>query len=1183
MPNRKKMLLGDIVWPEHQYARSTNLEIASRDPTGVPDFNFTSKSLRFLENVVDTVQGVRRDRAWAVIGPYGSGKSTFALFLLELLGGSESAWLKRCLLQLRLADPVMEQRVRQETRRGRRGYIPVVVQGSRTPLDLALCWALHKTATDHQRDTTWTSESFLSSLDATIQTAETGIHDSGSVVKLYERAAHLVRDAGYKGLFVVIDEFGKFLERARWQGDIPDLISAQYLAETASGSDEPQILLFTVLHQGFKSYGSSLSRQQWLEWVKVQGRFRQVDFSEEPRHLYGLVAASLVAKDRSSDVQEGLSKWAHEVWSQVRDLPAFEAESQTGSWSDILERVYPFHPLALYALPRLSAYLGQNERTLFTFVASDDPLGLKTFLRRSRDDGDEFPSLSLDYLYDYFVAGSRFAWLPPDVQRRVSEVGAALERLGDMSPTATRLLKAIGVISLLRPGSQLQASERVLAAALDARQPDSVREISQAIEELSSRKIIVYRRFAEEYRIWRGSDFDFDAAITKAREEMQFDLDLTSALNKEIRATTMVARHHSFESGTTRVFRTKLVAAGDLLGANNHHLSDMLRDSQCDGLIVFALPKNLQELDALRRWAREVSEPRVLVALPQEPSGLDQIVADVAALRKIRDERPEIQDDDVAAQELASRIDATEDYLDEHLSALREPGPKGPIWYWRGSEVAVPTRRSLNRLISEICDTVYPDAPTVRNELINREVLSSAVMVAAKKILDGLLASVDQERLGLVGSGPEVSIFRSLLEEHDLYRVDDRGNWNLHRPRSEQDGGLARVWEETETFLRSTATEARPIDELLAVLAAPPYGMRRGLVLFLVWIVFITNRSTVALYDDGTYVRHWATQVFDRFHKLSSGFSVRQMILSGGGATLIRSLNRAIPGAADLGDVDDAIPLNGFLQNLYDWYRFLPDYTKQTERLSMRCRGLRSALLTDSDPADLVFKSIPAALELADDGNSELQGSLSDGFVEQYAQRFKLAIRRIEGSYGKLVSKIAESMARVFGCRPTVTDVRETLGVIDQAVLDHVLDSDAKAFLLRARLSEGTDSQWIESVTAVLSGQSCRFWLDKDFDEFRDRLASASLAIRDAHRYLHARSAIGRSGPRSKRITVEDSQGVIAEEYIIGEDLDATAAVVGREILQVIEDQFPGSSAHLKRALVVGMLELMAEREGDER
>ena len=46
----------------------------------------TSRALQTLEKIATTFNEFDMPRAWSLIGPYGSGKSAFALFLSQLLG-----------------------------------------------------------------------------------------------------------------------------------------------------------------------------------------------------------------------------------------------------------------------------------------------------------------------------------------------------------------------------------------------------------------------------------------------------------------------------------------------------------------------------------------------------------------------------------------------------------------------------------------------------------------------------------------------------------------------------------------------------------------------------------------------------------------------------------------------------------------------------------------------------------------------------------------------------------------------------------------------------------------------------------------------------------------------------------------------------------------------------------------
>ena len=68
------------VQTKQRFARATNIALDSSDPSRLPDYRFSTNSQQLLVDVLDAYAGSRRDRAWSVVGPYGSGKSIFGTF-----------------------------------------------------------------------------------------------------------------------------------------------------------------------------------------------------------------------------------------------------------------------------------------------------------------------------------------------------------------------------------------------------------------------------------------------------------------------------------------------------------------------------------------------------------------------------------------------------------------------------------------------------------------------------------------------------------------------------------------------------------------------------------------------------------------------------------------------------------------------------------------------------------------------------------------------------------------------------------------------------------------------------------------------------------------------------------------------------------------------------------------------
>jgi len=67
-----------------QYTRSVNLERDSGSESVVKGYIPTSRALQTLERIGNTLDRLDQPRAWSLVGPYGSGKSAFAVYFRQL-------------------------------------------------------------------------------------------------------------------------------------------------------------------------------------------------------------------------------------------------------------------------------------------------------------------------------------------------------------------------------------------------------------------------------------------------------------------------------------------------------------------------------------------------------------------------------------------------------------------------------------------------------------------------------------------------------------------------------------------------------------------------------------------------------------------------------------------------------------------------------------------------------------------------------------------------------------------------------------------------------------------------------------------------------------------------------------------------------------------------------------------
>jgi hypothetical protein len=78
------MQLTELISVAPRYARSVNLERDGFSDAAIAGYVVTATAEEFLRRVGRALAGAGGHRAWTLTGPYGAGKSSFALFLANL-------------------------------------------------------------------------------------------------------------------------------------------------------------------------------------------------------------------------------------------------------------------------------------------------------------------------------------------------------------------------------------------------------------------------------------------------------------------------------------------------------------------------------------------------------------------------------------------------------------------------------------------------------------------------------------------------------------------------------------------------------------------------------------------------------------------------------------------------------------------------------------------------------------------------------------------------------------------------------------------------------------------------------------------------------------------------------------------------------------------------------------------
>ncbi len=1041
--------LRDVVEVRGGFHRSIQLVRDWNDKQGLQQYLLTSTARSLATRIIEGIQTPGGVRAWSITGPYGTGKSAFALFLTYLL--AESSPEHRAARELR-----------RETSLENKPFVPVLLVGQRSPLIPAFLRAL--------------SASLRSKFPRLSEKVDNCAHQrhipDEAIVTLVEEVANTVADGGSGGLLVVWDEFGKFLEYAAQHPESEDLLVMQHLAELAARSPVP-ITLITILHTSFAEYLHRADETQRVEWQKVQGRFVDVAFQEPPEQVLKLIGSALV---RNMPVE------MEAVYRQSMDCalssPALTEARRRIPIDELLPLCAPLDPItALLLWPLFRAKLAQNERSLFAFLVGYEPFGFAEFLSYATWVEGPPPLYRLNDIYDYVTCALGPASYIGDRAHRWAGISDAIDRVrADAPPLTQEVIKAIGLLGLYGPAVGLKASRSTLEICLG--DPEAV---SQVLAYLERSSIAIYRRHEGAYGLWEGSDVDLDACLEEAHRHVGQG-DLAQRIKQDVTLQPVVARAHYIQTGTLRYF------SADIIEGTEDALRRAIKESPAtaDGKILYILTRRLQEREGLIKLAvaltsQEAPEYRLrILAFPRPVVGLEAALEEVEAWVWINEHVPALQGDPVARQEVRARIQYAQERLEDivgQVIGLRgyPVDPEASEWIQGGRVHNPKSTRDFLQWLSRLCDEVFHSAPRLRNELLNRNRLSSAAAKARRNLLEAMLTREGEEALGFRGTPPEVSMYRSMLIDGGFHRFRN-GQLQFQEPNEEWQP----VWQALERFLETTQEHRRPIQELIAALKASPFGLREGPIPILLSLVLLTHHSDVALYEDGIFVPELRIEVLERLLRVPESFEIQQYMADAPYQDIVSGV-RDIICALQLPQDTTATPhLLQIVKPLVMFAARLPNYTKNTRRLDpAQAIAVRDALLKARDPYELIFIDLPAALGI---------GSRVSESTDSFVSLLRECLLGLHWAYPRLLDEVEHQVREVFGLPGTSEEVRKRIQSRAIPLDGYTADRELSLFV-RESTRLGSRGDWREALArAVNGGTPPTQWRDMDVVSFQVRL-----------------------------------------------------------------------------------------------
>lgn len=856
-----------------------------------------------------------------------------------------------------------------------------------------------------------------------------------------------------KGLLIVVDEFGKFLEYAAKESSEEEMYFIQQLAEFVN-TPRHEIFFITTLHQSFEDYAFDLSKTQKAEWEKVKGRLIEVSFNEPVEQLLFLTAESLKQKSIKSQIVIEDEK---ELFDSISNADAFPLRDYFSL--EFAQHLFPFDILSASVITLAFQSYGQQERSMFTFLESDDYLGLSDF-----NNGKQFYSLAncYDYLIYNFhsLLNSRYnphatQWIALKEALERTET-AVKENIND----ALKIVKTIGLLSIFGRAGQKITPEFISSyskISLGIEDPEII------VDTLGQKQIIRYQSFNKRYVLFKGTDVNINRELELAEDRISKDFALVPHLYRHFSFPIIQAKRVYYEKGTPRYFTFLL----------SEKPEDKEAEGSNDGYINLIFNDQLDE-SKLELFSKEAGN----TVLYGWFTNSEQIRNNIIEIEKIQSVKERFLDDIIVVNELDQHLETEKSKLNNALMKAFYGADASVKWSFQGNTLVFENAKALNTELSIISELIYPSTPIFKNELMNRERVSGAISGARKKLIGQLInhSEVKDLNFDLDKYPPERSIYLSLLKETGIHQLD--GNkWISAQP---SDESFLPLWSACEAFLDGCAIAPRKLEELIDLLKHKPFKLKQGFIDFWVPIFLIAKQNHFTFFENDIFIPQLTDDTIDVAMRQPQKYFISTYILDETRINIFNSYRYF------LNQIEEkTLTTETFVETIKPFmvfYNRLVPFTQQTRNLSKDAHRLRDAIANASNPEKIFFEEIPRALGFT------VTDMANNSKLEEFVIRLRNATQELSASFESLVNRIEDVLNETVGDNKLSFPANKlVLQNRFKKIRIDALTSKHKVLILRINTPLEDRKSWINSIATVIINKSLDKFTDDDEKAFQIR------------------------------------------------------------------------------------------------
>ena len=938
------------------FSTSVNLKFDIGNKEFVQRYLPTPSHAEFLKGIIAGFLGEKSNNAHIMIGPYGSGKSLAATIVTDIFSDNiKEQDFNKLINKFKDVDQAIFNKL-SEAKNSKSFYIPVVLSGNegafgRTIInsiiksvknaghemkipgevqeirETLLNWEkkfpkthmnfkkhlkdhgfimtrwLKELESNNEREIEWFKETYsLLSAGAKFQLD----YETNFLEKINFITAQL-KEKNLK-LFIVYDEFGRFLQSLETSQIHKTMQDLQDLAEAANRSDNTLQLLL-ISHKNMSQYMLGHNEEFKAEFQRIEKRFKTYFVESDKATFYR------IAQEFTKNIQEELlllnmeaadSKWILKKYNLFSELNHQETEKL------IVEGSYPLHPLALFLLPRLSNTFGQNERTLFTFLESDETGGLNNFISKEKD-STYYPHV----LFDYFFKNSMNEFLTDDNFKSLKTFSKTTKKMKYTKENKGQLdlLKIITLWDLSNSTNVVKLNKELLSFGSG----QTLEEVNSNLDKLVEQKMLRFNRILGQWELNEGSSVLVNELLDQERAILKIDSEnRLTALKGMLEKKFYLATDYNDEKSITRFMQVSILTIEQFLEKD----FSSLVDTDVDGHIYYVFPSDQNSYtEAVARASKANLDLSIFAITDREYKSIKGLLDRLIGLRAILSNKKLLSEHVRLEEEVIVLIAEIQFEIKQFLRDF-EDFNENVKWIYKGEKLDVTHPVQLENKISDIMYNIYPDTPEVRNDSINRRNLNGMQTKAIQTVLNNVIKNPNFERLGIEGQGPDYLIYATVFKNNKL-DVSNLSNIEYLPYEMIRDNLLSYF----ETHKEGS------VKDLQQIFASSPFGIRKPLIPLLFVGLLRDLWEQLMFYRNGIYITAIdAEKLYGIFNEpeeydfVFNDYSDEFLKFVSGVEKIFKEFESEY--------VRDQTIVIKASSGLLNWLRQLPRHTQTTERMS---------------------------------------------------------------------------------------------------------------------------------------------------------------------------------------------------------------------------------------------------------